>query len=201
MSADVKQRECYRVADLRIDIGAMLVMRDRKELALPPLSFELLILLVRRAPDVVTQKEILDTIWGDVVVGPPTLKQRVKLLRQALGDNPRDPRYIATVRGRGYRLIPMPQVLSVGWPGRLGDRLRGILDGSSGGGVRKAGIAGLAIMALMATGTGPVDRLVAETPRQDCSEIDDTGPPGRLGIVSDRQADDASAEPATPCRP
>lgn len=38
--------------------------------------------------------------------GPETLTQRVKLLRDALGDDPASPRYVAGVRGRGYRLIP-----------------------------------------------------------------------------------------------
>ncbi len=41
-----------------------------------------------------------------MVVSPETISQRVKLLRDALGDDPHAPRYIAGLRGRGYRLIP-----------------------------------------------------------------------------------------------
>ena len=41
-----------------------------------------------------------------VVVNPETVSQRVKLVRDALEDDPHAPRYIAGVRGRGYRMLP-----------------------------------------------------------------------------------------------
>jgi tetratricopeptide (TPR) repeat protein len=44
-------------------------------------------------------------VWPGLVVNPETISQRVKLLRHALGDDARAPRYIAVVRGRGYRTI------------------------------------------------------------------------------------------------
>jgi len=46
----------------------------------------------------------MSTVWRRLVVGPETVVQRVKLLRQALDDTPGDPRYIASLRGRGYQL-------------------------------------------------------------------------------------------------
>jgi TolB-like protein len=48
--------------------------------------------------------DLLDTVWAPAVVNPETVGQRVKLLRQALGDDPRAPRYVVGVRGRGYRM-------------------------------------------------------------------------------------------------
>ena len=51
-------------------------------------------------------------VWHGVIVSPETISQRAKLLRDALGDDPRHPRYVASVRGRGYRLTaevtPLP---------------------------------------------------------------------------------------------
>jgi TolB-like protein/Tfp pilus assembly protein PilF len=44
-------------------------------------------------------------VWPGVVVSPETVTQRVKLLRQALGDSADNPRYILAVRGHGYRLL------------------------------------------------------------------------------------------------
>ena len=76
-----------------------------EEIALPKLSFELLLCLARHAPNVVSTEMLMDEVWGQVVVGEETVKQRVKLLRKALGDSSSDPRYIAAVRGRGYRLL------------------------------------------------------------------------------------------------
>jgi len=51
-----------------------------------------------------TTEELLETVWAPAVVNPETVAQRVKLLRQALGDDPRMPRYVVGVRGRGYRM-------------------------------------------------------------------------------------------------
>jgi TolB-like protein/DNA-binding winged helix-turn-helix (wHTH) protein/Tfp pilus assembly protein PilF len=95
----------YQVADLRIDTGRRLVIRDDTELALPKLSFDLLLTLIERAPNVVSLDEFADRVWSGLVVSPETIAQRAKLLRDALGDDPRKPRYIAAVRGLGYRLI------------------------------------------------------------------------------------------------
>src|SRR6185503_12261684 len=44
-------------------------------------------------------------VWHGAVVSPETISQRAKLLRDALGDDSRQPRYVASVRGRGYRLV------------------------------------------------------------------------------------------------
>ena len=79
--------------------------REGEEIALPKLSFELLLCLARHAPNVVSTDVLMDEVWGKVVVGEETVKQRVTLLRKALGDSTSDPRYIAVVRGRGYRLL------------------------------------------------------------------------------------------------
>jgi hypothetical protein len=54
----------------------------------------------------------MDQVWGDVVVSPETLTQRVKLVRDALGDDPHEPRYIGLVRGEGYRLIAAVSTLA-----------------------------------------------------------------------------------------
>src|SRR5262245_20085764 len=44
-------------------------------------------------------------VWPGVVVNQETISQRVKLVRDALGDDPQNPRYIAGIRGRGYKII------------------------------------------------------------------------------------------------
>ena len=95
----------FRVADLDIDLGRQTVSRDGQQIELPDLSFRLLAVLVRRAPDNVTKDDLIREVWGSVVVGDETLAQRIRLLRQALGEDRQSPRYISSVRGKGYRLI------------------------------------------------------------------------------------------------
>ena len=96
----------YRVADLTVDTGRITVLREGQPLPVTGLSFDLLVALIEASPRVVSQDELMDRVWKGLVVGPETVSQRVKLLRDALDDDPRHPRYVAGVRGRGYRLLP-----------------------------------------------------------------------------------------------
>jgi transcriptional activator of cad operon len=98
--------DTYRVDDLRIDAGRRIISRDDAEIPLPRLSFDLLLALVQAAPNVVSLDEFMERVWPGLVVNPETVSQRVKLLRDAIGDDPRNARYIAGVRGLGYRLLP-----------------------------------------------------------------------------------------------
>jgi len=69
------------------------------------LSFDLLVTLVRAAPNLVSLEQLVERVWPGLVVSPETVVQRVKLLRDALGDDSHAPRYIEGVRGRGYRML------------------------------------------------------------------------------------------------
>ena len=95
----------YRFVDLTIDCGRRCVLRGSQSLAVNGLSFDLLVALLESAPNLMTVDDLMARVWPDVVVNPETISQRVKLLRQALGDDAHAPRYIAVVRGRGYRAI------------------------------------------------------------------------------------------------
>ena len=102
-------RECFRVDDLLIDVGAVSVWRGEQQLAVPDLSFATLALLIRRAPDVVSPDELVAEVWEGMAVSDETITQRIALLRRALSDDWREPRYIRSVRGRGYQLVPAPK--------------------------------------------------------------------------------------------
>ncbi len=93
-----------RILDIDIDIESGTVWRNDVVIDLPELSFRLLATLAAQAPAMVSKDELIAKVWGDVVVSDETLMQRVRLLRQALGEDSQNPRYIASVRGRGYRL-------------------------------------------------------------------------------------------------
>lgn len=99
-------RECYRAADLEIDVGGAEVTRRGEPVELPALSFATLVLLVRRSPDVVSHDELVAQVWGGAAIADETITQRIALLRRALGDDSKSPRYVRSVRGRGYRLVP-----------------------------------------------------------------------------------------------
>jgi TolB-like protein/DNA-binding winged helix-turn-helix (wHTH) protein len=97
--------ELFIAGDLHVDVGQQRVMRAGIEITLPNLSFQLLLALIRVAPNVLSNDLLMARVWPGLIVSPETVAKRVNLLREALGDDAKEPRYIAGVRSRGYRLV------------------------------------------------------------------------------------------------
>ncbi len=97
--------ERYRLNDLVLDIPKASLTRGEEPIAIAGLTFDLLVFFLRCGPNVIPYEKILDSIWSGSNVGEETLKQRVRLLRKALGDDPQSPSFIKTIRGRGYQWI------------------------------------------------------------------------------------------------
>lgn len=104
----------YRVGDLLVLTGTQQVFRDDKEIPLPKLSFDLLDALIQAAPNTLGPDELMRRVWPGLVISAETVTQRVKLLRDALGDDRQAPRYVGLVRGRGYRMLAPVQPGSAG---------------------------------------------------------------------------------------
>ncbi|RFU48558.1 AAA family ATPase [Paraburkholderia sp. DHOC27] len=78
---------------------------EQRRLTLTPRAYDMLQYLVENAGRLVTHDEFLDALWPDVHVQPEVLKAHMLSIRAALGDDPAQPRFIETLRGRGYRFI------------------------------------------------------------------------------------------------
>lgn len=123
----------WKVDDLIIDRAARTVHRGAKPLRVTGLSFDLLVTLIKASPGAVDQDTLIDRVWKGRVVSPETVSQRIKLLRDALGDEAADPRYIGLVWGRGYKLLPAVQRLeATGSETAARWRPRSVLVGSIG---------------------------------------------------------------------
>jgi DNA-binding response OmpR family regulator len=89
---------------VRIDVDSHRVWMGEEELQLTAKEFDLLRVLVRDAGRVVTRdqlmREVWDTTWWS---STKTLDMHISWLRKKLGDDAANPRYIATVRGVGFR--------------------------------------------------------------------------------------------------
>lgn len=66
---------------------------------------DLLVLLAACPGQVLSRERITEALWPEVVVGDDSLARTVSKLRQALGDDARQPRYVETLSKRGYRLV------------------------------------------------------------------------------------------------
>ena len=81
---------------------------DGEAVALAPKPFAVLCALARTPGRLVTKNALLDLVWGHRFVTESVLKSAISEVRAALGDDPREPRYIETVSRRGYRFIAAP---------------------------------------------------------------------------------------------
>ncbi len=95
------------IGEIEIDILGREVRAGASVIHLSSIEQSLLYLLASRAGRVVTRDEILDTIWGtDFVAESNIVDRHIRSLRIKLQNDYRQPRFIATVPGRGYRFIP-----------------------------------------------------------------------------------------------
>lgn len=81
------------------------IWRDGQALHLEPRMMHLLCVLAAHSGTVLTRDALLQTVWSDVVISDESLTKAISEVRKALGDNARQPRYIATVPKVGYRLV------------------------------------------------------------------------------------------------
>jgi transcriptional activator of cad operon len=79
--------------------------RGTERVKLEPRTMRLLMRLAITPGKVVSQDELLESVWTGVVVGPASVYQSMSQLRKVLGDTDDPPRYIETVARKGYRLI------------------------------------------------------------------------------------------------
>ena len=105
-----------RLGEMEIDIVSREVRAGHSIVHLSGIEQSLLYLLASRAGRVVTRDEILDAIWGTDFVSESNIVDRhVRSLRIKLQNDYRQPRFIATVPGQGYRFIPT--FSNRGWDG------------------------------------------------------------------------------------
>ncbi|HMB59155.1 MAG TPA: winged helix-turn-helix domain-containing protein [Xanthomonadales bacterium] len=105
-------RAVFEFADLTLDTRQHALFREGLRIPLPKLTYELLLALVDTAPRLLSHDELSDRVWHGRLVSPETLSQRILLLRRALGDEVREPRYLRVIRGQGFQLIPAVRVQS-----------------------------------------------------------------------------------------
>lgn len=103
----------YVFSDLKFDLERRQLSRDGQSIKLTKLDFKVLRALVEAAPALIKHDQLITQVWGpDRVITPENLSQRMKTLRQSLGDDHNHPTYIEGIRGQGFRLIPEVRIQS-----------------------------------------------------------------------------------------
>ena len=101
----MEQFPVFRFGDFVLDGSQRRLLRSGEDVYLPPKTFELLLHLLQNRGRVLTKDELLEAVWPDVNVVENTLAQRIREIREALGDGAHGGRFIKTVPRVGYQFI------------------------------------------------------------------------------------------------
>ncbi len=88
-----------------LDLANECLWRGSQAIKLRPKAFAVLDYLLGRPGQLVTKEELLNAVWPGTFVGEAVLKVAIRQIREALGDDPKSPRFIETAHRRGYRFI------------------------------------------------------------------------------------------------
>ena len=97
--------EPFFVGEWRVEPILNRLSRGSTSVQLEHKAMDVLLCLAENAGEVVTKHELLDAVWETEYVSDNTLQRRIAELRDAFSDDALEPRYIETIRKRGYRLI------------------------------------------------------------------------------------------------
>jgi len=102
-----------KFGDFELDTGRYELRRGDRALKLEKIPMDLLTILVESDGHLVSRDQIIEKIWGkDVFLDTEHgINTAVRKIRQVLGDDPDQPRFVQTVTGRGYRFIAPTTVL------------------------------------------------------------------------------------------
>lgn len=104
-NAGTQGAERYRFGGIVVDAVAHTISSNGQSVGVEPKAFSVLLVLLRRAGQLVTRDELLDAVWGHRHVTPGVLTRAIAQLRNALEDHAEEPRYIQTRHAVGYRFI------------------------------------------------------------------------------------------------
>jgi DNA-binding winged helix-turn-helix (wHTH) protein len=97
-----------RFGQFLLDTEARQLLSSGRPVTLTPKAYLLLELLVERRPKAVSKAEIHDRLWPRTFVSEGNIARLMVEVREALGDDASEPRYLRTLRGFGYALADRP---------------------------------------------------------------------------------------------
>lgn len=103
----------FRLAEFTVRPVKNAVEGPNGRVHVSPRAMELLLALARKPGFVVSRNQLKELVWGREQISAAVVTRSVGELRHVLGDNAESPRFIQTIPGRGYRLIPDPVTLDI----------------------------------------------------------------------------------------
>ncbi len=99
------EQDIITIGDLVLNTGDYSVSKGGKKIELTAKEFEILHLLMKNPKKVYTKEQMYSLVWNDAYLGDENaVNVHISRLRNKIEDNPRDPKYVVTVWGIGYKL-------------------------------------------------------------------------------------------------
>lgn len=102
---DFTDRSQFRIGDLLVIPGRLIVLRDGQKIKFEPRWMEVLVMLAEHAGETLSTERLLIEVWGSTVYGDSPVSKTISYIRKSISDDSRKPRYVETVSKVGYRLI------------------------------------------------------------------------------------------------
>jgi DNA-binding winged helix-turn-helix (wHTH) protein len=94
-----------KIGEFQLDIERSRIIINKETIALEPKVLEVLLVLVEQPGRVVAKADIIEKVWGDVIVESNALHRCIRQLRKAFNDNVKEQSYIETHSRKGYSLV------------------------------------------------------------------------------------------------
>ncbi len=106
-------RKIYQFNAFSLDPEERILRRKDHEIFLRPKALDTLLLLVEQPGHLVAKRELFEKVWPDASVSDAVLTHCIAEVRQALQDDPRNPRYIKTIPRSGYKFVANVREITV----------------------------------------------------------------------------------------
>lgn len=107
-SSDEISEEIYEIGRLKVDFERHEVLINNEKVELTLKEFELLEILIKNKGEILRRETLLDKVWGYEYIGETrTVDVHIRYLRKKVEDDDKNPKFIETIRGVGYRFNPV----------------------------------------------------------------------------------------------
>ena len=103
--ARAKSMHGFRFGPWLVEPSLNRLSSESADLRVEGKAMEVLVVLASQPKALVTKEQLLERVWPDVVVVEGVVKRCIAQLREALGDDAHEPRFIETIARKGYRLL------------------------------------------------------------------------------------------------
>src|SRR5947207_4893371 len=95
----------FEFGEFFLDTEERALIKNGEKIPLTPKAYELLLELIKNSGQIISKESLMDSVWAGTIVEEGNLPFTIRLLRRALSDDARQPRFIEGLPRRGYRFV------------------------------------------------------------------------------------------------